>query len=209
MKGNSRTISNRGGKKIIGSFASRKTGNMIRWESQLERDYIYHLEMDADVRNYVSQPESFIYKQGDGQERKYTPDFWVLRFSCEELVEVKPFEKTMESEFQDKIKIITSVAKEKGYHFKVVTEKEIVRNPYLENLKMIYRYSRFDPDIYKRETCLRYFRNENISTVQEALNYLSNQGIGVETLYQLIGRGDLWIDLNQQIVADSAIRLHP
>ena len=51
-----RKITNRGSKKVIGKFPSLKMNTTIWWESQLERDYIYLLEIDPDVTAYQGQP---------------------------------------------------------------------------------------------------------------------------------------------------------
>jgi hypothetical protein len=50
----------------------------VWWESQIERDYIYLLEIDTDVISYKSQP-FFLNYMKEGKTRKYTPDFWVKR----------------------------------------------------------------------------------------------------------------------------------
>ena len=43
-----RKITNTGTRKNIGKFASHKTGNIVPYESHLERDYIYFLEIVTD-----------------------------------------------------------------------------------------------------------------------------------------------------------------
>ena len=50
-----RKPNNRGIRKIIGHFSSLKTGESNAWESQFERDYFYHLEIDKDVIEYLSK----------------------------------------------------------------------------------------------------------------------------------------------------------
>jgi hypothetical protein len=48
-----RKITNTGTRKNIGKFASDKTSAVIPYESHLERDYIYFLEIDPDVINFL------------------------------------------------------------------------------------------------------------------------------------------------------------
>lgn len=205
MQGNSRKINNRGGGKIIGNFASQKTGKMIRWESQLERDYIYHLELDPNVIDYVSQPEAIEYKNIDGKIAKYTPDFWVKRQNCEELVEIKPKEKTMETDFMEKIKSIDIAIKSAGYKYLIITEEDIYINPKFTNLKLLYRYSRFSPNEFKKEICVSYFRKKESAILRDILNDLSKQNITIDIIFQLLGRGILSIDLNKKLDLDTCI----
>ena len=78
-----RKITNRGTKKIIGKFPSLKMNTAIWWESQLERDYIYLLEIDPDV---LSVDHTTIYRwvmiyapEMEKRSRKYlktTNDSW-------------------------------------------------------------------------------------------------------------------------------------
>jgi hypothetical protein len=56
-----RKITNKGSLKVIGKFPSLKMNTAIWWESQLERDYIYLLEIDPDVLFYQGQPFTITY----------------------------------------------------------------------------------------------------------------------------------------------------
>lgn len=87
-----RTIKNTGCRKVIGKFPSLKMNTAIWWESQIERDYIYLLEIDPKVLAYVGQPFKINYSS-KGKQRTYTPDFWVQRAGVEQIVEVKPAHK--------------------------------------------------------------------------------------------------------------------
>lgn len=74
-----RKITN-GSRKVIGKFPSLKMGKMVWWESQLERDYIFHLEFYRSVISYEEQPLKLRYKL-DREVHCYTPDFLVVRHS--------------------------------------------------------------------------------------------------------------------------------
>ncbi|MGQ4648881.1 hypothetical protein [Lyngbya aestuarii] len=56
-----RKITNAGNRKVIGKFPSLKMNAVIWWESQLERDYIYLLEIDPEVLSYGEQPLTISY----------------------------------------------------------------------------------------------------------------------------------------------------
>jgi len=57
-----RKITNTGTKKNIGRFFSWKMRDGIWYESLLERDYMYLLEIDPDVLSYCSQPLKITYR---------------------------------------------------------------------------------------------------------------------------------------------------
>lgn len=87
-----RKITNSGTKKNIGKFPSVKMQTSVWYESHLERDYIYLLEIDPDVLSFSGQPFKITYSL-DGSQRKYTPDFFVTRGQGVQVVEVKPADK--------------------------------------------------------------------------------------------------------------------
>src|SRR5437588_206487 len=87
-----RNISNKGSRKIIGKFPSLLMGLVVKWESKLERDFIYLLEFDSDVISYREQPIRIIYFL-DGKSCRYTPDFLVVRKNKRQIIEVKPKDK--------------------------------------------------------------------------------------------------------------------
>jgi len=62
---------------ITGKKPSKKTGNSHRFESALERDYITLLEFDDQVDYYIEQSLAIHYLH-DGNDRVYTPDFFVV-----------------------------------------------------------------------------------------------------------------------------------
>ncbi len=145
---------------LSGSFFSAKNNKEVQFESSLERDFIYLLEMDWIIDSYYEQPVTIYFTDSENKQRTYTPDFlfyWHYRFSSQGskpvLVEIK-YEKDLEKkslEYQPKFNAAEEFCEVNGYEFKVLTEKDI-RTEYLENCKFLYRYKKniFDhnhPDI--------------------------------------------------------------
>lgn len=145
---------------LSGSFFSAKNNKEVQFESSLERDFIYLLEMDWIIESYYEQPITIHYTDSEGKQRCYTPDFlfyWHRRFSSKGskpvLVEIK-YEDDLKKkalEYQSKFTAAEEFCKLNGYEFKILTENDI-RTEYLENCKFLYRYkkSSFDhnhPDI--------------------------------------------------------------
>lgn len=72
----------------------------------------------------------------------YTPDFFVQHkdgTSC--FIEVKPLIKTFSSDFQTMCSQKQIMAKQLGSPLILVTDRQIRNGTYLENLKLIHRYS--------------------------------------------------------------------
>ncbi|MEL7035074.1 MAG: hypothetical protein AAFO04_05575 [Cyanobacteria bacterium J06592_8] len=65
-----RKITNTGTRKNIGKFSSRKMGQIVWYESLLELDYIYLLEIDPDVVAFASQPFQLQYTIIEGGKRR-------------------------------------------------------------------------------------------------------------------------------------------
>lgn len=61
----SRKVVTRRGRRIRGYFPSHKCGQMIAWESLLERDAILLLEFSQGVVSYRHQPTVMDYTDGE------------------------------------------------------------------------------------------------------------------------------------------------
>lgn len=136
-----RSIHKIGRRRVIGSFASAKMREMVEWESQIERDFLYHLEFDHDVIRYVSQPIKFRFSQ-DNKYHYHYPDFEIFRHSTpkRKFIEIKPYHITQKPEFIEKTEAIKAKMFSEGFDYAVITDNEIRIEPILSNLKLLYRY---------------------------------------------------------------------
>lgn len=124
---------------LIGKTPSRKTKEMIPWESQLERDYVALVEADPEVTRICSQPFKIEYIL-DGKKHSYTPDYWVeRRKKRNSVVEIKPSEYV--DKFRELYEAVQIECAVKGWDYVVLTEKEIRFQPRLDNAKLLCRYS--------------------------------------------------------------------
>lgn len=127
--------------KNVYKFVSVKNRCTIICESSLEYECCYHLEYCDDVISYSSQPKGFRFSYRD-KEHAYTPDFLVHREDgTSYLIEVKPLSKTFDPEFKDKFCHQQIRANELGTPLLLVTDRQIRNEIYLNNLKLIHRYS--------------------------------------------------------------------
>ena len=136
-----RNITNRARfKKITGKFPSLKMGRTVRWESQIERDFLYLLEFDTDVLFFIEQPEEISYVHMSKTHRYY-PDFYVERRPARELIEIKPASKVNDPDNKIKFLAGEEYCRKNGYVFRVVTDKQIRYGSLLGNIKLLYRYA--------------------------------------------------------------------
>lgn len=143
---------------LSGMINIGQTQKSIQFESSLERDYIYLLEFNWEVHQYLEQPLEIIYVDKSGKKRKYTPDF-VVSFVTQrpnEIIEIK-YESTLkikEEELKEKFKAAENFCKKNGFVFKVITEKYIreEKGVELENYKFLLRYRDFFSNVNKKET---------------------------------------------------------
>lgn len=156
-----RKISNKGTKKVIGKFSSLKMGQVIWWESQIERDYIYLLEFDPDVVSYEEQPLRIEYYL-DGKKHRYTPDFLVRKADKRIIVEVKREEEALKEKNQCIFRIVSYMCACNGYEFIVVTNTMIRLQPRLDNIKLLTKYQRTPIDDPQYQiACYELFANRH------------------------------------------------
>ena len=125
-----RKIPKYGAQKNIGKFSSVKTGRVVRYESLLERDYMYLLDFDPQVIYWHEQPLRFRYTL-DGKTHWYTPDLEVHRDSKKQIVEVKSQHQVESGEWDFLFRTAASISKEEDYEYIVVTDEAITSSPNL------------------------------------------------------------------------------
>ena len=80
---------------LTGRFASHKNCYTLFFESSLERDAMYILELDDQILGFKEQPVTIEFLDEGGRQRKYTPDLLIYykdspSASDKKLIEVKP-----------------------------------------------------------------------------------------------------------------------
>ncbi|OKH42932.1 hypothetical protein NIES2101_31980 [Calothrix sp. HK-06] len=206
MANPARKITNTGTKKNIGKFASHKTGSIVPYESHLERDYIYFLEIDPDVVNYVGQPWKLNYYL-DGKPKKYTPDFFVERRTKKQVIEVKPAQKAQSEKYQTLFRKVTPICALAGWEFLVVTDEMIRVEPRLSNIKILHKYSRVQYSLQDLITCKNYLQKSEPITILQAEQILKPQGINRQVIFRLLYSGFLQTDLMKPICSSSLIQM--
>lgn len=127
---------------FTGYVPSSKEGNdfrLVAYESILERDFIQLLEDDDDVLSYEDRSEAVLWTDADGVERRYLPDFDVVKRSgIRVCVEVKPFSRIERRNLLPLYEQVERYAVESGRfdRFEIWTDREIRRPIGLYNAEL-------------------------------------------------------------------------
>jgi len=193
-----RKIRNTGSSKIIGKFPSEKSGQMVEYESQLERDFIYLLENDPKVAYYTHQPLRLNFTL-HGKKRVYTPDYLVLMDTAEKHIkEVKPEKKV--PRYAEKFKAVKQILKEDGYNFSVVTEKFIRKEPRLSNVKFLQRYCRVGISQEVVQATENFFAQAAEPVLlDDAITITASLGVLTAEFYAMMYRGIIGFDVDTKI----------
>jgi TnsA endonuclease N terminal len=131
---------------VTGIFSSKKNAATPAFESILEKELMVLLEFDEEVAGFDEQP---VRVPVPGQPRPYTPDIFIeyrtppsgSETRKPSLAEVKhtDFLEKNADEYAPKFAAAEKYASDRGWEFKVITEKDI-RIPRLYNLKFLKAY---------------------------------------------------------------------
>jgi hypothetical protein len=192
---------------IIG-FQPLATGTVAH-ESALERDFVTLTSFVDSTALISSQPVTISFYDG-ALRRRYTPDFLVSRLgiSCSELVEVK-YQADLradEARLRGAFDAARSWAAERYRSFRIVTEREI-RGPLLNNAKRLLPLRNAPLD--RRMTLLAFTAARSLEkpTFGTLLATLPDRQHALATLWRLIARGALRVDLAAPIVLDTPIAI--
>ena len=195
---------NRGYKQTVGNFSSCKMGTSVSYNSLLQKDFMYWLEFDPDVLSYNTPAISFDY-YSNGRQKRYAPDFQVVRRQKKQIIEVKS-QKVIESdEYQRLYQFLSDICDETGWTFVALTELEVQREPLLSNIKLLYRYERENFSIDEYRDCLEIVRSIVPASLAEVGQALDDQKIRQNVLFKLLFHGLVEIDLNRSIKTDSVV----
>ncbi len=201
-----------------GKISSSKNNLFRMYESSLEKDLMYILEFDCNVKDFEEQPVTIEYQSPEGLIRKYTPDFLVryrnhsLKSAAMKptLIEVK-YQEDLKRNFQflkPKFDAAVDYAEKNDMVFKVLTEAEI-RTEYQLNAKFLVKYISAHVDLDKLDHLLNMMNDYQRSTPEEIIlasaASRNMQGYYLYTLWHLIANGFIKCDLNRRLTMKSVI----
>jgi hypothetical protein len=128
----------------------------VAFESILEADFLISADLDPEVRAFITQPVSITWDDGR-RTRRYTPDL-LMHFQphlgrkswlCE--IKTRAELRRKWSQSKQRFRVATRYAREKGYVFKIITDREI-RGQFQTNAAFLltFRRSHRDPATVER-----------------------------------------------------------
>jgi hypothetical protein len=196
-----------GAKRFVGKFPSLRLNTLIRYESLIERDFLYLLEFDHnDVVSFQTRPYTIFYTVGDKRLR-FIPTIGVVRQHKKQLVEVTSAQRAATETNQLRYRIAGQMCEREGYEFVVVTD-EMIRQPRrLNNVKLLIRYQRVSISPQHQILCRELFGGQPEAALDDVFGYFADRNVDKPTVYALLRWGVLDIDLAQPIASDSLVRL--
>lgn len=203
---------------VTGLVASTKNKTMRAHESTLERDLLFLLEFDLNVHTYEEQPVRIEFRDSEGQLHTYTPDVLVTyrkdivpaKRMPPLLCEVK-YRKDLFADWKrlkPKFKAARSFARDRGWHFSILTEQEI-RTPLLENARFLLPYKRLQMDWEQTQLLLRMIGELREATPESLLLACGKERMErarlLPMLWHLISIGMIGADLNRKLTMHSPI----
>jgi len=204
---------------LTGRIANSKGEAPVAFESSLERDLFVILDFDLNVERYEEQPVSIKYIDNNGKVKTYTPDVLVTyRKDIEPAIRMKTMLcevkyrqdlKNNWAEYKCKFKAAVRYARNKGWVFRILTEREI-RTPYLVNAKFLRRYRNMNVNGDDKKLLLHAIFEMREANPDEVLlflsgdeqrrleilpalwNLVSNRMIGTDLTLPLTMRSRLW-----------------
>jgi len=179
----------------------------IQYASSIERDLLFFLEFDQTVLHYHEQPLCMSQTLADGISHRYTPDF-LLHYADEQvIVECKPVDRLEHPHTQQQCQMGQQWADENDTRFRLVTDADLRAGHQLANLKLLWRYSRFESPDQAKRICLRVVSDAGELSMKNLCAQLESQAIAsLPLVCHLLFHHHLWADLHQPLTSDSIIR---
>lgn len=189
----------------------------VQFESSLEEDFAELLDFNRDVATITAQPLTIRFSVDSGEPTKYTPDF-LCTFRPEEDYPVEPstlYEVKYHGELKDRwaklkpgFRAATRLCKERGWHFRLITEKQI-RTPYLDNVKILRRFRNLEDSDEYGISLLTQLEKLGHSTPNQllAITFASKTRrlYAMPLLWRLIAIGFVGCDLSSNLNMNSEI----
>lgn len=189
-----------------GWVAGKKGGGKAAFESALERDFLILLEFDEDVVRYEVQPVRITYTRADRRVQG-VPDVLISysdgrpHLLCDVKYRSDLFSKWLE--IKPRLRAARSYAVQRGWRYKIVTEREI-RTQLLLNATFLLPYRREVVIAHERNAITQYVQHVGPTQVRMLLRQWPDQALQV---WSLIAQRVLKCDLNAPLSTESLVWL--
>ena len=199
---------------LTGLVYNSRTHSLSAFESSLERDYLLLLDFDPAVECYEEQPVTIKYDDCEGRLHRYTPDVFV-RYRNDAnakpvLCEVKYRDDLRQhwAEYKAKFKAAHRYARERGWRFRLLTEREI-RTPFLANVKFLRQYQALVVDQAEQHLLLQALAQQPTTDVESVLAAVTTdrwrQAQLLPVLWHLVAQHQVGVDLRHALTRGSPL----
>jgi hypothetical protein len=202
------------------ALTGQHVGSGARYESGLERDFYELMSQDPLLDTVDWQPVTIEFTGGDGKRRTYTPDSLVTFKRDPDtgmhrrplLVEVKYREEYRKkfSELKERFRAARHYARERGWKFKVVTERGI-RTVAFSNRRFLGGYKYREPD----QDCIAVIKSHLHPGVEKSVSALLasisgdtlRQAQVLPTLWWMVAHAQLHIDIFKPLSMEAKVSM--
>lgn len=191
----SRKVVTRRTKRVVGYFQSLKMQNSVPWESQIERDYLYCLEFEADILAFSAQP-GHIRLTIDGAPRTHFPDFLIqYKDGRKELHEVKTDKDATSPDLQPLFEAARCHCANIGIAYRVICESDIRQQPRLSNCQQLLHHRR-RPTAFEEEIRVISLLTDGPASFTALKQKLDDRHDAESIILSLAGRGRIRFQLD-------------
>jgi hypothetical protein len=204
-----RSVVRRSHKGFVGLFHSLKSNGPIEFESLLERDFLYLMEVDPLVTAVRDQPVEIKW-MCDGKIHPHVPDFELGCRTGPEMIEVKPAKKASEPAIVERTRVITALLARQGILYRVLTEEFIRREPTLSRAKTLLHGLGHEPSVEEANAVVRLLSapTEGLTTIEICARLAAPPSF-TNTIYAMVMSGQLvFADTAAPIIPTSRVRLN-
>lgn len=191
--------------RIIGWYQSQLNKASYPFHSELERQTMMWMDLDATIRSFVPQPERIPIIHGN-KPSSYTPDFRVeLLSGAVVYLETKPEAYVFKPEISARLFSVAKVLRERPAIFKIITDVALAQQPRKQNIASLQAYRSVEPNLeiaYQIDTVLS---DQGVATIGDLTDRCPDPSLSRRTIMSLVYRRHLKIDLNQTISPDSLV----
>jgi hypothetical protein len=193
----SRRVVTRSSFRPTGKYPSWKMERMLQWESINELNAFRLLDCDPRVTVFTEQPCEIVYVDGTEIKHHY-PDIFVEIDGNQQLWEVKAECEASQDEVASRTELLSRELRRYGFTYRVMLDRELAKQPRLENAKTLLRYGRRAASDCEREHLRLAVQSEDhLSWSEVCQGALGTHGR--ELVCRLVLEGVLSFDLDSPL----------
>jgi hypothetical protein len=186
-----------------GKFAALKSNGTVLWKSTVVRDYLYLLEFYTDVLSYENCRLEVHYTHA-GESHILIPELRVRRKDSLQLVKiVSGWEQT---EGREGLCLPGGLSRVEGYDLTILTESEVRQQPFLNNVKGLWRYARVPVEAPQYQLlCHDFFKSRGCAPLGELTEFFTRRHLSAAHVFALIFHGMLFVDMTSPLTRRSSV----